>query len=310
MAAMAVTKVHRNLLVVASVTTLLLIIMGGVVCITGASKGCPDWPGCYGRALPPTQLDSILEYTHRVLAALATLLIVASAVAGWLRTRAIRWVSWPPIIAIFFLVAVIIFGAMVVLRGLERGLAALDLGSALIVLALMLAATLAAHRLYRNPGGTIMPSLRNPLAQLAFAAMISVYAVLVTGVLVAPDGSTVRCLSWPLYGGAAGLESVSAWLHVARHFLAGIGAIMIVGALIQAWRDRAAPPPARATAALTGGLFVLELGIGAAVVWFGGPVLLQILYVAAAALLWASLVILTLQTSFSPRAAAKDSMPS
>ncbi|MGD9144175.1 MAG: protoheme IX farnesyltransferase, partial [Anaerolineae bacterium] len=117
--------------------------------MTGASRGCPDWPGCYGQLVPPMRLDSILEYAHRVMAALTSLFIVASAIAGWRKAGSIRWVSRPPVIAVALLLAVIIFGAMVVLRGLEPGLAALDLGSALGVLALMLTATVVAFVRHR-----------------------------------------------------------------------------------------------------------------------------------------------------------------
>ena len=141
---MTITRRHRDLLVAASTLTYLLVVLGGIVCVTNSSRGCPDWPACYGRLVPPMRLDSILEYAHRVLAALTSLCIVASAAVGWRKARSIRWVSWPPVIAIAFLLAVIVFGALVVLRGLEPGLAALDLGSALMVLTLMLAATVMA----------------------------------------------------------------------------------------------------------------------------------------------------------------------
>ena len=37
---------HRNLLAVAAVFTVLLIAMGGVLCVTQSIRSCPDWPGC------------------------------------------------------------------------------------------------------------------------------------------------------------------------------------------------------------------------------------------------------------------------
>lgn len=306
---MFITRRHRDLLLAASVSTLLLVMLGGIVCVTGASKGCPDWPGCYGRALPPSRFDSILEYAHRVLAALTTLIIIASAIVGWIKARSIRWVSWPPLIAIVFLVDVIILGALVVLRGLERGLAALDLGSALIVLALMLTATVVAHALHKNPGSPATPSLRAPLARLAFWATIAVFAVLVSGVLVASDGSSVRCLSWPLYGESLVLESRRAWLYVLRHMLAGIATILIFAVIFQAWRARPVQPSTRRAATLVAGLFLLELALGAAVNASGAAIPLLAIYVAVAALLWASLVFLTVLASLDPRSDAAEVMP-
>ncbi|MGD8624887.1 MAG: COX15/CtaA family protein, partial [Anaerolineae bacterium] len=114
------TRRHRDLLLAASLLTYLLVTLGGIVCVTDASRGCPDWPACYGRIVPPPRLDSILEYTHRVLAGLASLAIVAAALVGW-RSRAGRWVRWPPAMAVVLVAVVIVLGALGVVRGLEPG---------------------------------------------------------------------------------------------------------------------------------------------------------------------------------------------
>src|SRR5512147_1981130 len=111
--------------------------MGGVVCATESGAACPDWPGCFGRAIPPPQIHSIIKYTHRFIAALTTPLIIAAAVVGWRKARHDVLVTRLPLIAIFFTLAVVVFGAFAVLTGLPRGVAAVDLGSALIVLTLM-----------------------------------------------------------------------------------------------------------------------------------------------------------------------------
>src|SRR5512140_577211 len=130
---MMITRWHRYILLTASVTTGLLLTLGGVVCVTGAGKGCPDWPTCFGSVVPPMRGDAIIEYVHRLIAALTTPLIILAAIIGWRQSRSIHWVSRPPVIAIGFLFAVIVFGAFAVLTGLAPGVAVLDISSALIV---------------------------------------------------------------------------------------------------------------------------------------------------------------------------------
>src|SRR5512137_1946521 len=135
---------HYVLLSITSAVTFLLIVMGGVVCMTGSGLGCPDWPMCYGGIIPPVDMGAIIETTHRFLAALTSPLIVAAAVMGWRRHRSIWWLSRPPVIAVALVLAVVVFGAFAVLTGLPPLVAAVDVGCALTVLALVLTTSVVA----------------------------------------------------------------------------------------------------------------------------------------------------------------------
>jgi heme A synthase len=299
-----ITRRHRDLLLATSALTFLLIVLGGIVCVTGSSRGCPDWPACNGQLIPPMRLDSILEYTHRVLAALTALFIIASAIVGWRRSRSIRWVSWPPVIAVALLLVVVVLGAMVVLRGLGPGLAALDLGSALMVLALMVAATVVALSRHSDPSLPGRLQFRTPFAKLALGTLVIAFLVLVSGVLVSIPGSSVRCLGWPLYGGQLVLVDARRWLQLARHLLAGGASIAVVAVVVQAWRRQAA---LRRSATVMGTLFLAEILVGALMLVGPPSVSLQVVYVALAAAFWTSLVVLVVLAALAPSAPAADS---
>jgi cytochrome c oxidase assembly protein subunit 15 len=288
----SISKGHRNLLLAASVATYLLITAGSTVCVTGSAMGCPDWPACYGQIVPPMRLDSIIEYTHRIVALLASPLIFAAAIVGWRRTRSLHWVSRPPIIAIPFLLAVVIFGALAVLRGLEPGLAALDLGSALIVLALMMIATAAGFYYYHNPNAPSRPSFRTPFARLILGTATAVYLVLVSAVLVAATGSLARCLGWPLYSSVWPTVDSRAWLAVVRRVVAGLASVLVLAVIVQAWRTRRGQKGVVAVATAMGILFFAETLLGALMATFGTAPGLLILYVAMAAAVWSLLAVL------------------
>ena len=69
-------RIHGWLKAISLVTVLAvfaLVVLGGVVRVTGSGLGCPDWPLCYGKFLPPLEFTAVIEYSHR---------FVASAIVG------------------------------------------------------------------------------------------------------------------------------------------------------------------------------------------------------------------------------------
>src|SRR3982750_4149613 len=75
----------------AAVSTYVLIVLGAVVRITGSGLGCGNhWPLCNGWLFPPLDdIGTVIEWSHRLVAALVTILVVTLAgYTVWLRRRA------------------------------------------------------------------------------------------------------------------------------------------------------------------------------------------------------------------------------
>jgi len=285
-----ITRRHRNLVVAAAVMTTLLVALGGIVCATESGAGCPDWPGCYGRIVPPPQVNAVIEYTHRFVAGLTTPLILATAWISWRRARAIRWLVGPLTVSIGFLAAVIVFGAFAVLTGLPPLVAALDLASALVTLTLVLTAAVVAFTRHADPMLPDRFSVHSDLARLSLVTLSATFVLYVSGVLVAGKGSLTRCVGWPFWRLLP--NDVAGWPQVARLGLAAVTALLIAVLVVRALRTQRVRASQRRAATLAGLAFLAEMAVGVIMLTSGSTMLLLMAYVAAGTVLFAALVVL------------------
>ncbi len=244
---------HRTLYQFAACMTYLLVASGGIVCITDASQGCPDWPICHGRLIPPARMDSILEWSHRVSAALTLPVILAALAVGWRRYRSVTWLWRPLAGAVVGIIVVSAFGAVAVLWGLSRIPAAIDLGTALLTLGLMVTTAAVAsvrHAGKHRPGGGL--SLNAPLVRHALLATLAVFAVQVGGILVARDGSLVRCLGWPGLALGFGPGDLLGTLALVRVLVSLLAGVLVITLALRALRAGGLDPVLRRSAIIAG----------------------------------------------------------
>ena len=292
-------KAFRALTVATALVTYALVVLGGVVRVSGSGLGCPDWPLCHGRLLPPLNLHAIIEYSHRTTASLASALIVLTAAVALLAWRKRRDIVIPAMVALGLLVAQVVLGAITVRLELPPMIVLAHLATAMALLAAVCVTAVAAS-VARPTTATDRASV--PLAR---AAAAGTYLLILSGSLVVGSGASSSCAAWPLCGGGFSLsfEGYPAIQLLHRGLAAAIGVLIIVSlfALLNRHRVQRA---VRATVALTLAALAFQVAVGAAVVTLHLPAALRGLHLALASAVWAGTVVLAVLADRLPAGGA------
>ncbi|HTG13421.1 MAG TPA: COX15/CtaA family protein [Candidatus Eisenbacteria bacterium] len=200
----------------AVVAVFFLMTLGNVVSATGSGLACPDWPLCHGSVIPPLRLDVLIEYSHRLAALAATVLIVATTVLALRGTRVpgLRRLAWllPTLLAVQ-----IALGGITVLLKLPHLISTAHLVNALLILGGLI---LLARRL--QAGAPARAGTRDDrLRRLARVGLIVLLVQLALGGYVRHSGAGLACPDFPLCSGdllptqwLAGVHWVHRWLGV------------------------------------------------------------------------------------------------
>ena len=76
---------YRRVAYITLAALTLIVLTGAAVRLTGSGLGCPDWPKCYGSALPPLSTHALIEFGNRALSGLVGVMTVLAAVLAFTR---------------------------------------------------------------------------------------------------------------------------------------------------------------------------------------------------------------------------------
>lgn len=143
-----------------TLATFVLIFIGGLVRVSGAGLGCPDWPTCFGRWIPPTSVSQLppeidpatfnftlawIEYINRLSGMIVGLLILTTALWAIFKFRDNKKILFPAMLAALLTAFQGWQGAVVVSSLLEPVIVTVHMLLALIIASLLVYVTVQSH---------------------------------------------------------------------------------------------------------------------------------------------------------------------
>ena len=281
-------RLFRALIVTTIVAIFGLVVLGGVVRVTESGLGCPDWPLCHGRIIPPAEKEVLIEYSHRLVASVVSVLVLAVLVGGWRSYRDEPWIFYPAVAAFGILLLQIVLGGIVVITELPPEIVLAHLATAQALLATMILVYVVSRF------GT--PSLSSPGSRFPLLALftgLATFGLLLSGSYLVGSGAETACgRSWPLCLGQVVPNAWGPLIHLLHRVISvGVG-LMLVFTLWKAWRIRSVSPRIATVGAIAGAAFLIQIFVGAANVWLGYPLATKVLHLGMATATWGALVAL------------------
>ncbi|MSP14573.1 MAG: protoheme IX farnesyltransferase [Chloroflexi bacterium] len=288
----------RRLALIATLATYALIVIGGIVRVTGSGLGCPDWPLCHGQIIPPLEATAIIEYSHRLAAALSSLAIIVTTVFAVLRFRREAAIFRPMLLVVGLLVIQIVLGGITVLNELPPAVVAVHLGNSLLILAALWVATYNAYQLSASSAtppvaadAVALDGRREGYGRLVFANSVAVYALIVIGAVVAGSGAGPACLDLPFCQGQLfPANSLLGQIHMIHRLATTATGLLLAYTITRTWRDYRGDSRLTKVSLITGILFLGQALAGLSMVIWVMPAWSRGLHVALAAATWSGII--------------------
>ena len=241
-------------------TAILLVIVGVVVRATDSGLGCPDWPFCHGRLLPPVDdAKAWIEWIHRTIAAIIGFEILGLAFLAVRDHRDRPSLLWPSIAAVGLVGFQAWLGRETVRLGNSGESVTAHLTAAMLLVALLVFVTVRAGFPARLAGRG--SSQRFTL--LAAFTSLATFALLLFGSHVTATDSALVFPDWPLMGGSLLpplTDATSA--HVLHRWVAAVVGMVAATVAVVAWRTQRDRPTIARMAVAAAGLYAIQVVVG------------------------------------------------
>ncbi|MFN8103650.1 MAG: COX15/CtaA family protein [Acidimicrobiia bacterium] len=257
---------YTKIAVAAAISTFALIAAGGLVRATDSGLGCPDWPLCFGKWMPPADLHAWIEHAHRLIAGVLVvpLVGVVAVMTVFTDRRKDRPLLVASLVAAAFVLLQALLGAAVVLLRLAPELVTAHLAMALTVFAALIFIA------ERSGSGAMPPDRVQPAAtHLCEVTLVLIFAQMLVGSWVTGHHAGLVYPDFPLMDGSV-VPVVSTGAQLVQFSHRALSVLVAAAVLVTArsvWRTAATRLTRRLVLTLVV-LTLVQLTLGALNVWW------------------------------------------
>ena len=294
------TITYKVVALLSLVVSFIQIALGGFVRASESGLGCPDWPLCHGKIIPPFEFHTLIEYSHRLNGSLLGILVAVLLILCIMRYRRDKQLMLANYAAFILVVSAGILGGITVITELAWWIRLIHLGIAQFLAACLMYIT------YKFAFDNLSNdySYLNPIRAWKWKKILCVslvFLLIVSGSYMVGIGASSSCSSWPFCKGLSIPDGMSYQVHMGHRYisvvtLAFVGYISIE-LMIHAKGNKLIKRVTHSALGLLG----IQIILGAVTVWSGFSSHMKVTHLSVATLVWLSVILMSLvaEKSFS-----------
>ena len=276
------------------------ITLGGFVRASESGLGCPDWPLCHGKIIPPFEFHTLIEYSHRLNGSILGILVIVLLTVCLMRYRHNKHLTIANCTAFGLVVFAGILGGITVITELAWWIRLIHLGIAQILAACLMYITWK-FLFDKVPDGFVdLSPIRASKWKIVLCVTL-VFLLILSGSYMVGIGASSSCSSWPLCKGLSIPEGFAYQVHMGHRYISVLSLAFVGYVAIELILHAKGNRLIKRTAHCALGLIGVQIIVGAITVWLEFSPHMKVTHLSLATLVWLSVILMSIivEKSFS-----------